>query len=129
MTAFGGDLCTASARGWTSLVEARRWRTSSASAIRLIEPFLEHALTIATDKVALLARLTLLEGQRRSLLLERTPLVRVLLFAPRVSMPPGDRDDIPAHGRIYRIRLVREAAWLLRTTARAMAASAAQQAF
>ena len=59
---------------------------------------LEHALTIATDKVALLARLTLLEGQRRSLLLERTPLVRVLLFAPRVSMPPGDRDDIPAMG-------------------------------
>jgi len=63
----------------------------------LVERFVEHALTLASDKVAILGRLTLLEGQRRRVLLERTPLARVWVFSRRVSMPPGGR-DIPAKG-------------------------------
>ena len=49
----------------------------------LVERFVEHALTLAADKVAILGRLALLEGQRRRVLLERTPLARVWVFSRR----------------------------------------------
>ena len=64
---------------------------------RLIEPFIRHALTKATYKVAILARLALLEGQKRRTLLQTTPLARVWVSSRRVSMPPGDT-DVPAKG-------------------------------
>src|SRR6266849_5264480 len=56
----------------------------------LAERFIERALSLATNKVAMLLRLSFLEGQRRGEMFERTPLARVLVFSSRVSMPPGD---------------------------------------
>jgi hypothetical protein len=58
----------------------------------LIEPFIEHALKSTTSKVIYLARLALLEGQKRRELLERTPLARVWVSSRRMSMPPGGTD-------------------------------------
>jgi hypothetical protein len=62
-----------------------------------IERFIEHSLIVATEKVAILARLALLEGQRRRSLLEGTPMMRCWVFSRRVSMPPGD-SDVPDRG-------------------------------
>lgn len=55
----------------------------------LIEPYIERALTLASRKVALLARLALLEGVKRRELLVTTPLARVWVSSRRISMPPG----------------------------------------
>jgi hypothetical protein len=63
----------------------------------LIEPYVERALMLAAGKVALLARLALLEGMKRKALFARTPLARVWVSSRRVSMPPGG-SDVPAKG-------------------------------
>jgi hypothetical protein len=56
----------------------------------LAEHFIERSLSIASRKVAMLLRLSFLEGQRRGEMFASTPLARVLVFSSRVSMPPGD---------------------------------------
>jgi hypothetical protein len=62
------------------------------------DQFIPHALELARDKVAILGRLTLLEGQkRRQRIWGATPLCRVWVFSRRVSMPPGDQ-NLPAIG-------------------------------
>lgn len=63
----------------------------------MIEQVIDHALLLAERKVALLARLALLEGQKRRRFLQGTPLARVWVSSRRVSMPPGGT-DIEAKG-------------------------------
>ncbi len=63
----------------------------------VIEPYIRHALTLARSKVAILARLALLESTRRQALFRETPLARVWVSHRRVSMPPGGT-DVPASG-------------------------------
>lgn len=63
----------------------------------IIEAWIEHALTCTTGKVAILARLALLEGQKRKAFFARTPLARVWVSSRRASMPPGG-SDLPASG-------------------------------
>ncbi len=55
----------------------------------IAQAWAEHALSIASSKIALLLPLTFLEGQRRTPWLESTPLARVHVFSWRISMPPG----------------------------------------
>ena len=52
---------------------------------------------MASGKVAVLARLALLEGIKRRELFRSTPLARVWVSSRRVSMPPGG-SDIEAKG-------------------------------
>jgi hypothetical protein len=63
----------------------------------IIEAWIEHALACTTGKVAILARLALLEGQKRKAFFARTPLARVWVSSRRASMPPGGV-DLPASG-------------------------------
>jgi hypothetical protein len=56
---------------------------------RLAESFVKHALQRATSKVAMLLPVSWLNGHKRSLWLEQTPLRRVWIISPRPSMPPG----------------------------------------
>lgn len=63
----------------------------------VIEPYIVRALEKTTKKVALLARLALLEGIKRRKLFLTTPLARVWVSSRRISMPPGGT-DIPAKG-------------------------------
>ena len=63
----------------------------------VIEPYIRHALTLARSKVAILARLALLESTKRQALFRETPLARVWVSCRRVSMPPGG-SDIKASG-------------------------------
>lgn len=53
------------------------------------QEFVEHALTIARRKVAVVQRLAFLEGQRRKRMFERTPLARIWVSSRRACMPPG----------------------------------------
>ncbi|MFN4283494.1 MAG: hypothetical protein ACK4NA_12730 [Alphaproteobacteria bacterium] len=53
------------------------------------EAFARRALGEANGKVALLLPLAFLESEGRLALWRETPLTRVLVFGPRVSMPPG----------------------------------------
>lgn len=53
---------------------------------KLIEPFIEHALSLTTGKVAMLARLALLEGKARQKLFLSTPLARVWVFSKRLHI-------------------------------------------
>lgn len=62
----------------------------------VIEPWIERALSLTTGKVAILARLALLGGQKRTFF-ARTPLARVWVSSRRASMPPGGT-DVPATG-------------------------------
>jgi len=63
----------------------------------VIEDFITHALGCTVRKVAILARLALLEGAARQPFLRSTPLARVWVSSRRVSMPPGD-SQIEAKG-------------------------------
>lgn len=56
----------------------------------LARPFVDHALSMARHKVAMLLPLTFLEGVARARWLETTPLARVHVFSWRISMPPGE---------------------------------------
>jgi len=64
----------------------------------LVESFISHALLVARGKVAILARLALLEGIKRKALFKRQPPTRVWVSSRRMSMPPGGREDIEAKG-------------------------------
>ena len=63
----------------------------------VIEEYVKHALSRTTGKVAVLARLALLEGMKRRTFLQASPLARVWVSSRRMSMPPGG-SDIPAKG-------------------------------
>ena len=63
----------------------------------VIENYVRHALALTTDRVCILARLALLEGQKRQAFFAETPLARVWVSRRRVSMPPGGT-DVPAKG-------------------------------
>lgn len=53
------------------------------------DEFLDHALKLATEKVALLLPLTWLASLKRSKRLAQTPLAEIYVLTPRPSMPPG----------------------------------------
>lgn len=53
----------------------------------LINKFIPVALHLTTRKVALLARLSFLEGSRRRLMFTETPLARVWVFSSRLAIP------------------------------------------
>ena len=55
----------------------------------VIEPYIIHALSLARRKVAILARLALLESAKRQAMFKSTPLARVWVSSRRMSMPPG----------------------------------------
>jgi hypothetical protein len=55
----------------------------------VIEPYVLKALQVTSGKVAILARLALLEGIKRRALFQRTPLARVWVSSRRISMPPA----------------------------------------
>ena len=70
------------------------WRGSYPSIVtnppfRVAQKFVEHAMKIATSKVAIPQRLAFLEGQQRGKLFRSAPPSRILVFSPRISMPPG----------------------------------------
>lgn len=51
----------------------------------LAQPFIERALSKTTGKVAMLGKLALLEGAKRKIMFESTPLARVHVFSKRVT--------------------------------------------
>jgi hypothetical protein len=53
----------------------------------LINQFIPVALRLTTGKVAILARLSLLEGSRRKEMFQTTPLARVWVFSYRLAIP------------------------------------------
>lgn len=53
---------------------------------KLLVPFIEKALALTTGKVAILARLAVLEGAARRRLYESTPLSQVLVFSRRLEI-------------------------------------------
>lgn len=63
----------------------------------VVEAYVRHALDLANHKVAVLARLALLEGIKRRALFRSTPLARVWVSSRRMSMPPGG-SDVEARG-------------------------------
>jgi hypothetical protein len=67
---------------------------------RLIEEWIRHALQLTTGKVAILARLALLESTSRAGLFAETPLARVWVSRRRLSMPPGGRGIEARGGRM-----------------------------
>jgi hypothetical protein len=52
----------------------------------LVYEFIEKAVSLRPQKIAFLAKLSLLEGQKRSRLLESTPLKNVWVFRRRIQM-------------------------------------------
>lgn len=58
---------------------------------KLLVPFIEKALSLSTGKVAILARLAVLEGAARRRLYESTPLARVLVFSSRLPIWRGQQ--------------------------------------
>lgn len=57
---------------------------------KLAEAFARKALALTTRKVALLCRLQFLEGTRRRLLFETSPLARVWVFSWRLPIARGE---------------------------------------
>lgn len=78
---------------------------------KLAEEFVRHALTMARHKVAIVARLSFLEGQRRRPLFQSTPVARVWVHSSRVSMPPGGKDVPPQNGSIAYCWIVWQQGW------------------
>lgn len=66
----------------------------------IIEEYIRHALPRTKHKVCILARLALLEGQKRRALFRETPLARVWVSSRRASMPPGGTDIAAKGGTI-----------------------------
>lgn len=64
---------------------------------KLLLPFLDQALRLTIGKVAMLLRITALEGQERATVFEQTPLARVLVFRRRLTFRRGG-GDAPASG-------------------------------
>lgn len=60
----------------------------------LAEEFVKHALDVTTGKVAILAKLAFLEGAKRRVMFESTPLKSVYVFSKRVSFyANGEKGD------------------------------------
>lgn len=78
----------------------------------VIEQFIGHALQCARSKVAILARLALLEGAARQPFLKNTPLARVWVSSRRVSMPPGDSQIEAKGGTVAFAWFVWERGWV-----------------
>ena len=57
---------------------------------KVINAWVDHALKMASKKVAIFAPLTFLEGIERGAWFPSTPLSRVLVFSWRVNCPPGE---------------------------------------
>ena len=53
---------------------------------KLAEEFIHHALKQTTGKVAMLCKLQFLEGGKRKLMFESTPLKKVYVFSKRLTM-------------------------------------------
>jgi len=66
----------------------------------VMDAYIEHALKLSRRKVAILARLALLEGKKRQALFRSTPLARVWVSSRRISMPPGGSGIEPIGGTI-----------------------------
>lgn len=94
LVAAGSDLID---RGWDSTLtplnflesEHRRDNIVSNPPFGIAEPFVEHALKLATRKVAMLLPANWVQGDKRSRWLAQTPLRRIWFITPRPSMPPG----------------------------------------
>jgi hypothetical protein len=67
---------------------------------RIMEEWVRHALTLASDRVIILGRLALLEGQGRRAFWGATPLARVWVSSRRMAMPPGGTDVKATGGTI-----------------------------
>lgn len=63
----------------------------------VLQEWVDHALLLASKKVAVIARLAFLESAKRKPWFETRPLARVWVSSRRVSMPPGGT-DIEAKG-------------------------------
>lgn len=59
---------------------------------KLATQFVEKALSLTTGKVALLVKLTFLEGIERKKMFENTPLEKVLIFSYRLSFNRGGEE-------------------------------------
>lgn len=55
----------------------------------ICEKFVQHALTIASNKVAMILPANWVQGDKRSRWMASTPLSVVYFICPRPSMPPG----------------------------------------
>ncbi len=66
----------------------------------VIEEYIVKALAQTSNKVAILARLAFLEGQKRQSFFKATPLARVWVSSRRMSMPPGSSEIKAAGGTI-----------------------------
>lgn len=84
----------------------RQWKPRAPNIVtnppfKLAVQFINVALTLSTGKVAMLLRLAFLEGQRRKMMFERTPLARVYTFSRRVPMQRGRiARDGEGHGQL-----------------------------
>ena len=78
---------------------------------KLAEQFIRRSLVMATNKVAVLLRLSFLEGQRRRKLFEETPLARVWVFSSRISMPPGGMNIEAKGGAVAFCWMVWQRGW------------------
>jgi hypothetical protein len=59
------------------------------------QEFMEHAFSLGVEKMALLNKIQFLEGVKRSVVLERTPLAKVWVFRKRLTLL---RDGISPKG-------------------------------
>ena len=53
---------------------------------KLALEFLQHGLSLGATKIALFLKLAFLEGQKRTLILEQTPLKNIYVFRKRVTL-------------------------------------------
>ena len=66
----------------------------------LLQEWIDRCLNSTPGKVAILARLAFLEGQKRQAWWKRVPLARVWVSSKRLSMPPGGTDTKASGGTI-----------------------------
>lgn len=66
---------------------------------RLSEEFIKKGLRSANERVAILARIAFLNGQRRFKLYTERPPEKVVILSRRPSMPPGGMNIIPQGGK------------------------------
>lgn len=79
----------------------------------LAEAFIRKALTVAKHKVAIIQRLSFMEGRKRRWIFEETPICAIHPFASRVSMPPGGKGIVAKGGAIAFAWFVFDHSWLI----------------
>lgn len=95
LVAIGSDIVD---RGWDSTLtphnflesEHRRDNIVSNPPFKIARPFVDRALELARNKVAMLLPVAWVQGDNRSRWLQGTPLRRIWFITPRPSIPPGD---------------------------------------